>query len=154
MPNTFTQLRIQLVFAVQGRDRLIPKKYKDQVEKYISAVIQKRKHKLLAIFCMPDHIHILIGLHPQQSISKLVEEVKKASQVFIKEQDWMPFDFKWQRGYGAFSYSKSQTDAVAKYILNQEEHHKTRSFKEEYVDFLTKLDIDFEEQYLFEFYDL
>jgi len=154
MPNTFTQLRIQLVFAVEGRDRLIPKKYKDQVEKYISAVIQKRKHKLLAIFCMPDHIHILIGLHPQQSISKLVEEVKKASQVFIKEQDWMPFDFKWQRGYGAFSYSKSQTDAVAKYILNQEEHHKTRSFKEEYVDFLTKLDIDFEEQYLFEFYDL
>ena len=101
---------------------------------------------------MPDHLHILIGLHAAQSISKLVEETKKASRIFIKEQYWMPFDFEWQRGYGAFSYSKSQTDAVVKYILNQEGHHRTRTFQEEYIDILTKLEIDFEKQYLFEFY--
>ena len=153
MPNTFTQLRVQIIFAVQGREKLIPKQHRERVEKYITGIIQKRHHKLLAIFCMPDHLHILIGLHPAQSISKLVEETKKASRNFIKEQSWMPFDFEWQKGYGAFSYSKSQTDAVVKYILNQEEHHKKRTFREEYLDILNKLDIKFEEKYLFEFYD-
>jgi putative transposase len=153
MPNTFTQIRIQLIFAVKGRDKLIPKQHKNQVEKYISGVIQKRNHKVLAIFCMPDHLHILIRWHPAQSMSKLVEETKKASRIFIKEQSWMPFDFEWQRGYGAFSYSKSQTDAVVKYILDQEEHHRTRTFQEEYIDILTKLKIEFEDQYLFEFYN-
>lgn len=153
MANTYTQIRIQIIFAVKGRDKLIPKRHRNQVEKYISGVIQKRNHKLLAIYCMPDHIHILIGWHPAQSMSKLVEEVKKASRIFIKEQSWMPFDFEWQRGYGAFSYSKFQTDAVVNYILSQEEHHKTKSFKEEYMNILTKLEISFEEKYLFEFYD-
>ncbi len=151
MANTFTQLRIQLVFAVKGRDNLIPEKYREKVERFITTIIQNRKHKLLAIFCMPDHIHILIRLNPSQSLSKLVEEIKKHSQKFIDEQKWTPFPFKWQRGYGGFSYSKSQTDGVVKYILNQKEHHKKKTFKEEYINILTNLEIDFEEKYLFEF---
>ena len=153
MANTYTQLRVQLIFAVKGREKVVPKKHRPQVEKYITGLIQKRRHKLLAIYCMPDHIHIFIGWHPSQSIAKLVEEIKKASRTFIKQQHWMPFDFEWQRGYGAFSYSKSQTDAVVKYILNQELHHKKRSFRGEYLDILRKQDIDFKEKYIFEFYD-
>ena len=132
---------------------MIPKVHRIQVEQYITGLIQKRKHKLLAIFCMPDHIHILIGWHPAQSISKLVGEIKIASQNFVKKQTWMPYDFAWQRGYGAFSYSKSQTDAVVKYILNQEFHHRKRTFREEYLDILTRNEIDFDDQYLFDFYD-
>ncbi len=153
MANTYTQLRIQIVFAVKGREKMVSKVYKDQVEKYITGVIQNRAHKLLAIYCMPDHIHILAGWHPAQSISKLVEEIKKSSKTFINNQPWMPFNFEWQRGYGAFSYSKSQTDTVVKYILNQEEHHRKKTFREEYIDMLTDAEIDFDEKYLFEFYD-
>lgn len=153
MANTYTQLRIQLVFAVKGREHMIPKQNREQVEKYMTTVVQDKKHKLLAIYCMPDHVHILIGLNPEQSISKLVSELKTGTTKFIKKQDWMPFDFSWQKGYGAFSYSKSQTDQVVKYILNQEVHHQNRTFKEEYLAILNRLDIDFEEQYVFEFYD-
>lgn len=132
---------------------MIPKIHRNQVEKYMTGLIQKRKHKLIAIYLMPDHIHIFIGLHPAQSISHLVEELKKLSRNFIKSQSWMPFDFEWQRGYGAFSYSKSQTDAVVKYILNQEAHHKKRKFREEYLDMLRKAEIEFDEKYVFEFFD-
>ena len=153
MANTYTQLRTHLIFAVKGRQHLIPKQHKDEVEKYMTAVLQKRKHKLLAIYCMPDHTHIFIGQHPEQSISKIVEQVKSAATKFIKQQTWMPFKFEWQRGYGAFSHAKSNTDQVVKYILNQEEHHKKKSFREEYLQILNNLDIKYEEQYLFEFYD-
>jgi len=132
---------------------MIPKEHKDQVEKYFTGLVQKRKHKMLAIYCMPDHIHIFIGWHPAQSISDLVEQVKTASCKFIKKQSWMPFDFAWQGGYGGFSYSKSQTDAVVKYVLNQEHHHKKRTFREEYLEFLEKFEIEYDEKYLFEFYD-
>jgi len=138
---------------LKGGNKLVPIKHRNQVEKYITGVTQKRHHKLLAIYCVPDHLHILIGLHSAQSIYKLVEETKKASRTFTKEQSWMPFDFDWQRGYGDFSYSKSQTDAIVKYVLNQEEHHRTRTFQEHYIDISTKLEIDFEKQYLFDFYD-
>ncbi len=153
MANTYTQLYIQIIFAVKGRQNLIPQKHKADVYRYITGVIQKRKHKLLAINGMQDHIHIFLGWHPSQSISDLVNNIKTASTKHIKEQDWMPFAFSWQIGYGAFSYSRSHIDAVVKYILNQEEHHKKRTFREEYLDFLNKFDIPFEEQYLFEFYD-
>lgn len=153
MANTYTQLRTQLIFAVKGRESLIPKKHKDQIEKYITTLIQNRKHKLLAIYCMPDHIHIFIGQHPAQSISDLVEEIKTASSKFIKKQSWMPFGFAWQLGFGAFSYSKSQTDAVVKYVLNQEEHHRIKTFQEEYIDFLEKFGVEYNPKYLFDFYD-
>lgn len=153
MANTYTQLRVHIVFSVKGRESLIPKKHKDGVEKFITGVIQKRKHKMLAIYCMPDHIHIFIGLHPAQSISDLVNDIKTSSSKKIKKQPWIRFAFAWQEGYGAFSYAKSQTDAVVKYVLNQEEHHKKRSFREEYLDMLNKFEVDYDEQYLFEFYD-
>lgn len=153
MANTFTQLRVQIVFAVLGRENMVKETHRLEVEKYITGVIQKRNHKMLAIYCMPDHLHMFIGLHPGQSISKLVEEVKRTSQKFINSQKWMAFKFQWQRGYGAFSYSKSHTDSVVKYILNQPEHHKKKTFKEEYQEMLHKLDIKYNQEYLFEFYD-
>lgn len=151
MANTFFQLRIHLVFAVKGRESLIPKQHKDQVERYITSVSQNRKHKMLAIYCMPDHIHIFIGLHPAQSISDLVNDIKTASTKFIKKQPWMKYAFSWQIGYGAFSYSKSQTDTVVKYILSQEEHHKKHTFKKEYIEILDRFEIEYESKYLFHF---
>ncbi len=153
MANTYTQLYIQFVFAVKGRKHYIPKEHKESVHKYITGVIQKIGHKLLAIHAMPDHIHIFVGYKPVQSMPDLMNNVKTASSKFIKKQEWMPFSFSWQNGYGAFSYSQSHIDNVVKYILNQEEHHKKRSFKEEYLDFLKKYEIPYEDEYLFEFYD-
>jgi len=153
MANTYTQLYIQLVFVVQGRENMIPKAHKDSVEKYITGVVQQRKHKLLSIYCMPDHTHLFIGYNPAQGLPDLVSEVKTAATKYIKKQSWMPFDFSWQRGYGAFSYSRSHIDAVVKYILNQEEHHKQKTFKEEYLDMLQKFEVDYDDRYLFEFYD-
>lgn len=153
MANTYTQLYVQLVFAVKGREHLIPKAHKEQVQKYMTGVIQGRKHKLLEINCMPDHSHIFIGLHPDQSISDLVEETKTATTKFIKKQPWMQFDFSWQKGFGAFSYARTQLEAVVNYIRNQEAHHQKRTFREEYLDFLNKFEVPFEEQYLFDFYD-
>lgn len=152
MANTYTQLYIQIVFAVKGRDRMIPIENKDSVEKYMTGVIQNRNHKLLGINCLPDHTHIFIGLNPDQSISDLVEQTKTAATKYIKKQSWMPFEFSWQRGYGSFSYSRSQIDAVVKYIRFQERHHQKRSFKAEYVEMLEKFDVSFDKRYLFEFY--
>lgn len=152
MANTYTQLRVQIVFSVKGRANLIFAPHRNQVEQYITGFIQNRGHKLLAIFCMPDHIHILIGLHPKQSISKLVEEVKITSSKFIRKQPWMPFHFEWQRGYGAFSYSKSHTKSVIRYILNQESIHKKRTFQQEYTQQLKDLGITYDDRFLFDFY--
>jgi putative transposase len=153
MANTYTQLYIQLVFVVKGRRNLIPNKHKADVYKYMTGIIQSRKHKLIAINGMPDHVHIFIGLHPAQSLSKLVEEVKTATTKFIKKQDWMLHEFAWQVGFGAFSYSRSHIDNVYRYIQNQEEHHRKKTFKEEYLDFLEKFAVDYDERYLFEFID-
>lgn len=153
MANTYTQLQIHIVFSVKGRQNVIPKLHREKVEKYVTGIVQNRKHKLLAIYCMPDHMHIFIGLHPGDSISNLVTAIKKASKNFVKEQVWMPFAFDWQRGYGAFSYAKSQTSAVVNYVLNQEEHHKKKTFKDEYLEMLAKFEVKFDDQYLFEFYD-
>jgi REP element-mobilizing transposase RayT len=155
MANTYTQLYVQLVFTPKGREKMIPKEYKEDVHRYITGIVQdkSRKHKMLAINCMPDHIHIFVSLHPAQSISDLVNDIKTASTKFIKSHPWMPFAFEWQQGFGAFTYSQSQIDEVIKYVLNQEEHHKKKTFREEYLDFLRKFEIPFDEKYLFEFYD-
>lgn len=151
MANTYRQLYIQFIFAVTGRKHLIPKAHKEQVHRYLTGVVQERKHKMIQIHCMPDHAHIFIGLHPSQSIADLAEEIKIAATKFIKQQDWMQFDFSWQRGYGAFSYSHSHISAVAKYIENQEAHHQTKTFKQEYIDFLEKFAIEYDDKYLFDF---
>ncbi len=150
MPNTYTQIYIHIVFAVKGRENLISKNKREDLHKYISGIVQNREHKMLSIFCMPDHTHILLGLKPSISISDLVRDIKSGSCNFINQQQWVKGKFSWQEGFGAFSYSKSQIDTVVNYILDQEEHHKIRSFKEEYIDLLKKFEIDYNERYLFD----
>ncbi len=132
---------------------MIGKTWKDQLEKYITGIIQSNKHKLLAIGSMPDHIHILIGYNINQLIPKLVEEIKTSSNRWIKENKLSKFKFEWQSGYGVFTHSCSQVESVTTYIRNQEIHHAKKTFKEEYLEMLRKNGIDFEEQYLFEFFD-
>ena len=149
MPNTYSQIYIQIVFTVEGRHNLIPELYREELHKYITGIVKTRNQKMLAIYCMPDHIHILIGLQPSISISDLVRDIKTTSSKFINEKKFVQGKFNWQEGFGAFSYSRSQIDSVIKYILNQEKHHKTKSFKEEYLDFLKKFEVDYEDKYLF-----
>lgn len=153
MPNTYTQIYVQIVFAVKGRKNLISENNRDDIEKYISGIISNKKSKLMAIYCNPDHIHILISLHPAVSISDMARDIKANSSRWINEQKIISGKFNWQEGFGAFTYSKSQLDNVVKYILNQPKHHKKTSFKEEYLNLLEKFDIDYNEKYLFEWHE-
>jgi putative transposase len=150
MANTYSQLYIQIVFAVRGRQNLISKNNKDEIYKYITGIITNHKQKLIAINGMPDHIHILVGIKPDISLSDLVRDIKSNSSKFINEQKWINGKFEWQTGFGAFSYGHSQLSNVIKYIENQEEHHKTKTFGEEYIAFLKLFNIDFRNEYLFE----
>ncbi|MEO8253708.1 MAG: IS200/IS605 family transposase [Flavobacterium sp.] len=150
MANTYSQIYIQIVFAVQGRQNLISKENREELHKFITGIVSNREQKLLAIFAMPDHVHILIGIKPNIAISDLVRDIKSGSSKFINDSKWINGKFNWQEGYGAFSYSKSHLDNVIKYILNQEEHHKKQTFKEEYYSFLEKFEIEYDEKYLFE----
>jgi REP element-mobilizing transposase RayT len=150
MANTYTQLYIQIVFVVKGRENLISKNNREELHKYIAGIILNRGHKLLSVFCMPDHTHLLIGLKPSQSLSDLVRDVKAGSSAFITEKKWVLGKFSWQEGYGAFSYSRNQIDTVIKYIQQQEEHHCKKTFREEYLEFLNEFEIDYNEDYLFE----
>ena len=149
MANTFTQIHIHTVFAVQNRISLIHKDWQERLYKYIIAVIQKRGHKVLSIGGMPDHIHILFGFRPTQALSNLILEVKRDSSEWINQNRFVKGRFLWQEGYGAFSYSKSHVSSVVKYIETQEEHHKKRTFLEEYKKILNDFDLEFDEQYIF-----
>ena len=149
MPNTYTQLYIHVVFTVQNRQCLISKEWKDELYKYISGIVHNQKHKLIAINGMPDHIHILIGLNPVQSISKLMQDIKGDSSKWINEKSFIKGRFSWQEGYGAFSYGKSQLPQIINYIEKQEEHHKKKSFIEEYKEILSAFAIDYDERYMF-----
>jgi REP element-mobilizing transposase RayT len=150
MPNTYSQIYIQLIFAVKGRQSLIAPLHRDQLHKYITGIVQKREQKLITLFCMPDHAHLLVGLKPDISISDLVRDVKAGSSGFINDKEWCKGKFNWQEGFGAFSYSRSQLDAVFQYIQNQEQHHHKNTFREEYLGFLKKFDIEYDEKYLFD----
>lgn len=150
MANTYTQIYVQIVFAVKGRQNLISKENREELHKYINGIVSNRKQRLYAVFAMPDHVHLLISMSPAMSISDLVRDIKAGSSKFINDKKWMNEKFNWQEGYGAFSYSKSGVDHVIKYILNQEEHHQKKSFKEEYLEFLQKFEIEYDSQYLFE----
>ncbi len=150
MPNTYSQLYVQIVFTVKGRANLISKNNREELQKYIAGIIQNREQKLMSIFCMPDHVHILVSIKPSISISDLVRDIKAGSSKFINDSKWIKSKFNWQEGFGAFSYSKSQIDTVIKYILNQEEHHNKKSFKDEYLEYLKQFDIEYDERYLFE----
>jgi len=150
MPGTFSQIYIHVVFAVKGRDNLIRHEWEEELYKYITGIVQSKDQKMLAINGMPDHIHFLIGMRPVCCLSDLVREIKKSSNEFIKEKGFTKFAFNWQEGYGAFSYSHSQLNNVITYIMDQKEHHRKKSFREEYIDFLKAFDISFDEKYLFE----
>lgn len=153
MPGTFSQIYIQVVFAVQNRESLIHAAWEEELYKYISGIVRNKEQKMLAINGMPDHIHFFIGMKPSCCLSDLVREIKKSSNNFITERRFTKFKFNWQEGYGAFSYSHSQIDSVIKYIMNQKEHHKKQTFREEYIDFLKKYEIEFKDEYLFEWID-
>jgi REP element-mobilizing transposase RayT len=150
MPNTYSQIIIQFVFAVQGRQNLISRTFREELHKFITGIVRKRNQKLLTVFVMPDHVHLLIGLSTNINIADLMRDIKSASSKFINDNNWIHGKFHWQEGYGAFSYSKSQLNRVIKYINNQEIHHKKRTFKEEYLEFLKKFNIDYKDEYLFE----
>ena len=150
MPNTYTQIYVQIVFVVKRRQNLITETNRENLEKYICGIISNKKSKPLAIYCNPDHTHVLIGLHPSVSISDMSRDIKANSSKWINDNNWLKHEFHWQTGFGAFTYSKSQIDRVAKYILNQSEHHKKKSFKEEYINLLEKYGIEYDERYLFE----
>ena len=153
MPNTYTQLYIQFVFVVKMRERLIGNTFRDELEKVICGLVSEQKCKPIAIYCMPDHTHLLVSMHPTVSPSKLMEVVKSASTKWLHEKKCLPGKFAWQDGYGAFTYSKSQIQPVINYILNQPEHHYKKTFREEYVDLLQQFDIAYNEKYLFDFFD-
>ena len=148
--STYSQIYIQIVFAVKNRQALIANSWEDELYKYITGIVQNKGQKMLAINGMPDHIHIFIGMKPSCCLSDLVREIKKSSNSFVKEKEFSKYKFEWQEGFGAFSYSHSSLDNVIGYIKNQKEHHKRRSFKEEYIDFLEKFQIEFKDEYLFE----
>lgn len=150
MPGTFSKLYIQVVFAVKGRENLIANSWKDELHKYVAGIIKGKDQKSIIVNGMPDHIHAFIGLRPAMKISDLVRDVKNNSSNFINDNKFVKGKFSWQDGYGAFSYSHSHIDKVYQYVLNQEDHHKKRTFREEYIGLLKKFQIEYEEKYLFD----
>lgn len=153
MASTFSQIYIHVVFAVKGRESLIRPSWEEELYKYITGIVRNKEQKMLAINGMPDHIHFFIGMKPSACLSDLVREIKKASHDFVRERKFTKYKFQWQEGYGAFSYSHSALDNVIGYINNQKAHHRKQTFKEEYKVFLTKLQIEHKEEYLFEWID-
>jgi REP element-mobilizing transposase RayT len=153
MANTFTQCYFHLVFSVKKREALIEKEWKGDLEKYITGIVQNHRHKMLAIGAMPDHIHMFIGYNVNHLIPNLVEEIKTSSNRWVQQQRLSKFKFDWQTGYGAFTHARSQLETVVNYILSQEEHHRKRSFREEYLDMLDKNEIEYKDEYVFEFFD-
>jgi putative transposase len=152
MPGTFSQLYIQYIFAVRGRQNFILPSFEEELYKYIAGIIKAKEQKPLAVNGMPDHIHVLVGLKPAMRISDLIRDIKNNSTNFINDRNWLKQKFCWQEGYGVFSYSHSAFGNVIEYIKNQKMHHQKRTFQDEYLEFLQKFEIPFEEQYLFDFY--
>lgn len=148
MANTFTQIYLHLVFAVQSRISLIQPEWKDELYKYITGIIQNNGHKLIAINGMPNHLHIAVGYKPHQLIPDLLQDIKGYSSKWINRKKFVRGKFNWQEGYGAFSFSHSQIDRVVKYINNQEQHHKKQTFREEYHHLLKKYNLSFDEKYI------
>lgn len=151
MANTFSQIYIQTVFAVNGRLSLIRDDFREDLYKYMTGIIRNKGQKLISINGMPDHVHVLIGLRPAMALADLVQDIKVDSSNFINKKKWVHGKFSWQEGYGAFSYGHSQLDTIIQYIQNQERHHKRSSFKDEYLSLLRKFDVAFDEKYVFDF---
>jgi REP element-mobilizing transposase RayT len=153
MANTYTQIYIQVVFAVQGRQSLIPTSHKQELLKYITGIVKHRDQKLIAINGMRDHLHVFIGMKPTIALSDLVRDIKAGSSGFVNEKRWLHGRFNWQEGFGAFSYSHSEIDRVVRYIMNQEEHHRVKTFHEEYLAVLKDFEVDHDSRYLFQWID-
>ncbi|MCE4564027.1 IS200/IS605 family transposase [Maribellus sp. CM-23] len=153
MADTFSQIYIQVVFAVQNRKALIQSEWEEELNKYITGIVQNKGQKMLTINGTANHIHFLIGMKPTCCLSDLVREIKKSSVAFIKEKQFSKFQFRWQEGFGAFSYGQSQLSDVIRYIEGQKEHHKRKTFQDEYVAFLSAFEIEFKDEYLFEWLD-
>jgi putative transposase len=153
MPNTYAQIYVQIVFTVKGRENLIRENHREEIQKFISGIISNLNQKLYALYCMPDHVHILISIKPDIKISDLVRDIKANSSRFINEKGFISKKFQWQEGYGVFSYSHSSLQNVTNYILNQPDHHREKSFREEYFEFLKLFEINYKSDYLFEFYE-
>ena len=151
MANTYTQIYIHAVFAVEGRQNLIKSEHNDELQKYIAGIVSGQKQKLIAINNMPDHLHLLIGLRPDAALSDLMRDVKAGSSKFINEQHWVAGKFSWQEGFGAFSHSRSQLGTVIRYLENQQRHHARRSFRDEYVELLEKYGVEYDQRYIFKF---
>lgn len=150
MAGTYTQIYIQYVFAVKGRENLLQKPWRDEVFKYMAGIIKGKGQKPIIVNGVENHVHVFVGLKPSMSISDLVRDIKNNSTNFINEQKYVNKRFQWQEGYGAFSYAHSQINDVYQYILNQEAHHAKKTFHEEYLDFLQKFEIEYDERYLFD----
>ena len=149
MANTYTQIYIHVVFAVEGRQNLIAPEHNDELQKYITGIVTAQKHKLIAINNMPDHVHLLVGLRPDAALSELVRDVKAGSSKFINEKHWVMGRFSWQEGFGAFSHARSQLDTVIPYIQNQQKHHAKQSFRDEFVKLLEKFGVEYDQKYIF-----
>ncbi len=150
MPGTFSQIYIQVVFAVKARESLIQPHWEEALFKYITGIVTNKGQKMLAINGMPDHIHFVMGMKPSCCLSDLVREIKKSSNEFVNAQCFTHFKFQWQEGFGAFSYGQDGLDRVIAYVMNQKEHHIKRSFQEEYKAFLKEFQIEHKDEYLFD----
>lgn len=149
MANTYTQIHLQVIFAVKKRTGLIQKEWENELYKYITGIIQAKDHKLLAINGMPDHLHVFFGMRPIQSLSDLMQDIKQDSSKWINQKKFIKERFEWQQGFGAFSYSKSQASRVINYVQNQEAHHRKITFLDEYKKFLEKFEVDYDDRYIF-----
>ena len=148
MANTYTQLYVHIIFAVKNRIPLIKKEFSEEINQYITGIVKNKNQKVISINCVSDHIHIFVGIKPNISLSDLVRDIKNNSSRFINKKGWISGKFNWQEGFGAFSYGHSQIDAVDKYIKNQEYHHKQTSYMEEYIKFLLKYAVEYNEKFL------
>lgn len=153
MPNTYTQFNLHVVFAVKGRENILSAKIREELFSYIAGIVNNKKHYSLAVNGYKDHVHLFFEYNPAFSVSDLIRDVKSGSTVWINSRKLVPGKFSWQEGYGEFSYSRLQRDVVIKYIMSQEKHHQGKSFKEEYMKLLADFDIEFKNEYLFEFYE-
>jgi len=153
MAGTFSQIYIQIVFAVNGRTNLLQKPWREEVFKYMAGIINGKNQKPIIVNGVANHVHLFVGLKPSMCVSDLVRDIKNSSSNSINDQKFVHSKFSWQEGFGSFSYSHSQIEQVYQYILNQEEHHRKKTFKEEYLDFLKKFEVDYDEKYLFEWND-
>ena len=152
-PGTFTQLYVQLVFAVRNREAALNRNIRKRVFEYMSGIVTEMNHKSIIINGVSDHVHVFIGLNPSKSISDTIHDIKRSTTLFINKEKLSIGKFSWQEGYGGFTYSRSQLDDVYKYILNQEKHHEKITFKQEYIKFLKKFEIDYDEKFLFDFWN-